>query len=316
MKWTRIALVTVTIGLVAFASSFYWRTRLPEAAVIAVPVEAHSVPAVQHANVITALLPKRTRSTAKISSAPFKGTYSRSNAPGDLAQEATAEALAGSSAAMLVLGTALHECARANMGSDDEIEVSVAKRSLGRDVLASGQTGSDPARDAAEAKRLEAIRDSCSQISKSASDRWLDWLEKAAVAGDSEARVAFAWSALQDYATPQAQEENAEEYVRRRDEAFDMLQDSIANGDCSNGILNGFRKVSPDPVTQYVYEGLLLQHTLDDFSSGRFPVDYVNLETQSLNATLSNLAAGVPLEQRGLAQATTRDILQNYCTQF
>ncbi len=302
--------------MVAFTALFYWRTRSPEVAAIAAPVEARGVPAVRHANVIAALLPKRKPSAAKTASAPFQSTRPPGAAPGDLAKEVTAEAVTGSPEAMRVLSNALRECARADMGSDDEIEVRVAKRSLGREVLTGGHTASDPGRDAAEVKRLEGIRDSCAQIPKSTSDKWLDWLEKAAVAGDSEARAAFAWSALQEFATPQAKEENAEEYLRRRDEAFDLLQDSIANGDCSNGILNGFRHVTPDPLTQYVYEGLLMQHTLDDFSSGRFPADYVNQESQSLTVFLNNLANGVPIEQRASAQATMRDILQNYCTQF
>ncbi len=204
------------------------------------------------------------------------------------------------------------------MGSNDEIEQLVAKRSLGRDALRGDGKKSNPSDDALEAKRLEGIRDSCSPIPKSESDHWLDWFEKSAVAGDSEARAAFAWSALDEYSTPQSKEENADEYLRRRNEAFALLQDSIANGDCSNGILNGFRKVSPDPLRQYVYEGLLLQHALDDYASGKipYPPNVISQETESINVTLTNLASYVPEEQRGSAQATIRDILQNYCRQF
>lgn len=231
-------------------------------------------------------------------------------------KEVEAEAIAGSPDAMHELASALHECSRAQMLSDDEIERQVAKRSLGREILSGDGTTSSPAEDAARVKRLERVRDSCRQIPKAESDQWINWLEKSASAGDSQARVEFAWQALDEFPTQEAREENAEEYVRRRDEAFGLLQDSIANGDCSNGILNGFRKVSPDPLNEYVYEGLLLQHALDSLNDGRLPPDVVSIETQSVEATLNNLALGVPAAQRNLAQATTRDILQNYCTAF
>lgn len=316
MKWTRIAFFVLTIALVALTAVFYWRAPPPEAAPTLVHVAAPSASAVHGADVIAALLPKRQPSLTKIYSAPFSGAHLIYQAPGDLAKEATPDALAGLPDAMHVLAMALRECTRADMGSDDDIEKKVAKRSLGREILKGDSANSNPAQDAAEVKRLEGIRDSCRQIPSSESNQWLNWLEKSAAAGDSQARAAYAWLALQEFQTQEAKEENAEEYVRRRDAAFAMLQDSIANGDCSNGLLNGFRQVSPDPLNHYVYEGLLLQHALDDFSTGRFAPDYVNRESQSVTAFLNNLADAVPLEQRGSAQATIRDILQNYCTQF
>ena len=127
-------------------------------------------------------------------------------------------------------------------------------------------------------------------------EQGLTWLEHLAAAEDPEARFGYAWTLLQDYPTAEAKEDNAEEHIHRRDLGFDFLQDSIANGDCTNDILNGFRTVPPDPISNYIYEGLLLQHALDIYGSGRFPPDVAARESASVSATLNNLAAQVSVD--------------------
>jgi hypothetical protein len=268
------------------------------------------------APVLDALLPSirpRVKNAAHTPSAPLQLS---SGFPGDVVKATLPSANDGSPEAMRELATGLHACAEANMASDDEIERLVARRSLGRQLLSKNARIVSPADDAAEVKRLEDIRDSCVTVSPDATKQWLDWLEKAAATGDADSRFQYAWEALEEFPTQASREENAEEYLRRRDLAFGLLQDSVANGDCSSGILNGFRKVSPDPLTRYVYEGLLLQHALDYYSTASLPPDVVNSESQGVQAALTNLSISVPVEQRGLAQATIRNILQNYCTQF
>ena len=262
------------------------------------------------------LLPQRHGVLPAKSPAPFKPQHQIQFAPGDLAKEATAEANAGSPAAMRQLAQALRACARADMSSDEEIEQKVAKRSIGQALLNGNSNAPNVSADAQEVARQEGVRDSCKQLSKDEIDQSLNWLERSAAAGDSKARSSYAWTLSSDFPTAEAKEDNAEEYIRRRDLAFGFLQDSIANGDCSNGILNGFRMASPDPVSQYVYEGLLMQHTLDDYASGRFPPDVAAMESQSVTARLNYLASGVPVDQRAAAENTIRDILQNYCTDF
>ena len=214
------------------------------------------------------------------------------------------------------LGQALRACAQADMGSDEEIEQKVAKRAIGRELLRGDSASPNVTADAQEVARLEGIRDSCKQLTKDEMDQSLIWLERSAALGDPEARFSYAWTLLQDFPTAEAKEDNAEEYIRRRDLAFGFLQDSIANGDCTNGILNGFRTTTPDPISNYVYEGLLLQHALDIYGSGLFPPDVAATESASVSATLNNLASNVPVDQRAAAESTTRDILQNYCTNF
>jgi hypothetical protein len=316
VKSIYLLVIVLAIALVALIGSHFVPTRTPQTSPISVHSDVSTQHAVPRSEVITALLPKRRANSLSTRSETIRSAHLISDAPGDVAKEVKAEAIAGSPDAMHELASALHECSRAQMLSDDEIERQVAKRSLGREILSGEGTTSSPGDDAARVKRLERVRDSCLQIPKAESDQWINWLEKSATAGDSQARVEFAWQALDEFPTQEAKEENAEEYVRRRDEAFGLLQDSIANGDCSNGIFNGFRKVSPDPLNEYVYEGLLLQHALDDLNDGRLPPNVVSIESQSVQAILNNLALGVPAAQRSLAQATTRDILQNYCTAF
>jgi|SRR5450432_424812 len=263
------------------------------------------------------LLPQRRGVPPAGSPESFKPQHQVQTAPGDLAKEATAEANAGSPEAMRQLSQALLACARADMGSDEEIEQKVAKRSIGRELLKDDSSiFPNVSADAHEVARLEGIRDSCKQLTKGEIDQGLSWLERSAAAGDSEARAGYAWTLLNDFPTAEAKEDNAEEYIRRRDLAFGFLQDSIANGDCTNGILNGFRTVTSDPISTYVYQSLLLQHALEDYGSGRFPPDVAARESASVSAMLNYLASNVPVDQRAAAENTTRDILQNYCTDF
>ena len=262
------------------------------------------------------LLPQRRGVLPAKSPAPFKPQHQIQFAPGDLAKEATAEANAGSPAVMRQLGQALRECARADMGSDEELEQKVAKRAIGQELLRGDSAGPNVTADAQEVARLEGIRDSCKQITKDEMDQSLAWLERSAAVGDPDARFSYAWTLLQDFPTAEAKEDNAEEYIRRRDLGFAFLQDSIANGDCTNGILNGFRTVTSDPISTYVYQSLLLQHALEYYASGQLPPDVAARESASVTATLNNLAYNVPVDQRAAAENTPRDILQNYCIDF
>jgi hypothetical protein len=306
------------IALVVGATFFLNRIHDGNLAVQATPDlhEAATVSSQPRAAILQNLLPQRRGVPPVKSPAPFKPQHQVQTAPGDLAKEATPEADAGSPEAMRQLAQALRACARADMGSDEELEQKVAKRSIGQELLNGNSAAPNVSDDAHEVARLEGIRDSCKQLSKDETDQGLSWLERSAAAGDSEARFGYAWTLLQDFPTAEAKEDNAEEYLRRRDLAFEFLQDSIADGDCTGGILNGFRTAAPDPVSQYVYEGLLLQHALDIFASGQFPPDVAAEESQSVMATLNYLASSVPVDQRAAAENTTRDILQNYCTDF
>jgi hypothetical protein len=317
---TENALGLALLVIVAVASVLYWDINNSAGSGNAhPPVDPHHSTAasapLQQA-ILPNLLPRKRGVPAIVSLSKFETRHQIQSAPGDVAKEATADANAGSPEAMRQLGQALRACEQADMGSDEEIEQKVAKRAIGQALLRGDSSPPDVDADAREAARLEGIRDSCKQITKDEMDQSLTWLERSAAAGDPDARFSYVWTLLQDFPTAEAKEDNAEEYVRRRDLGFAFLQDSIANGDCTNGILNGFRTVTSDPISTYVYQSLLLQHALEIYASGRFPPDVAATESASVSATLNNLASNVPVDQRAAAENTTRDILQNYCTDF
>lgn len=99
-----------------------------------------------------------------------------------------------------------------------------------------------------EVRQLEEVRDECKSVPASKIASWRDWLEQAAIAGDSAAREDFAHSVLEKFRDPLYKEENYDEYKRENSRAFRYLQDSVANGDCDNEVLNGFRWVGLGPT--------------------------------------------------------------------
>jgi hypothetical protein len=306
--------------IVAVASVLYWGINNSSSRVNVHPaVDAHQSTAATSSTqkkVIANLLPQKP-SVPRIEDPPkFKTQHQIYTAPGDVAKESDAEARAGLPEAMRQLGQALLACAHADMSSDEEIEQKIAKRSIGRELLKGDSSIPNVAYDAQEVDRLKRVRESCKLVTKDDMAQGLTWLERSAEAGDSEARAKYAWTALDEFPTYEAKEDNAEGYLRRRDLALGYLKDSIANGDCSNGILNGFRKATSDPVSNYVYQSLLYQHALQDYDSGKFPPDVAARESAGLEAMLAYMASTVPVDQRAAAENTTRDILQNYCTTF
>jgi hypothetical protein len=274
-----ILFVTLAVGVTLFLSRKHTEENLT---VRAEPDrrEATTASSRTRPTILQKLLPQR-RGVSQAGFTPsFKPQHQIQFAPGDLAEEATPQANAGSPEAMRELGEALRACARADMGSDEEIEQKVAKRSIGQQLLRGDPSAPDVKADAREVARLKGVRDSCKQVTKDDMDQALNWLERSAAAGDRDARFGYAWTLLQDFPTAEAKVDHAEEYIRRRDLAFGFLQDSIANGDCTSGVLNGLRTATPDAISNYVYEGLLLRHALDLYASGQFPPDVAATEPQ------------------------------------
>jgi hypothetical protein len=206
------------------------------------------------------------------------------------------------------------------MGDDDEVEAAIVKRSL---VFEAGRknAGMPVEKDAGyfagiqgQIANAKETRDSCRNVPVAESQTWLSWMEKAAIAGDERARFAYAWTALDEFKTREDQLANNDEYIRRRDTASGLLQDSIANGDCDDMLLNGFRKVSPDPATGYVYQSILLRRGLAVLAS-RPPSQDTGQERASINQKIKELAAAVPDDQLAAADNSITYIQQNYCNQ-
>ena len=264
-------------------------------------------------SIVNEALPRKSLAPKQHSSVVFQARNSVVEAPGDLALEASAAAENGSTVAMTELSSALKLCAEANMGTDEEIDRKVAAQSVGREKLDRSSSDLQVQRAVKLAEFQKRTRDSCKKIPAEQTKRWLDWLERAAAEGDARARGAYAWSALDDYKTDEDRAMNADEYLRRRDAAYSFLQDSVANGDCGPNILNGFRKVSPDAVSAYIYQGVLIRSSLEALKAGGAPPDVVARETSALDAWLKTLAGAVPPERLTDATNTTSYIIQNYC---
>jgi hypothetical protein len=269
---------------------------------------------------ITKYLP-RSLNEKNTASAIFKPKAALSN-PAQVVAEAKVPAKNGSASAMYWLSSALRYCSRADMGTNEEIETKVAKRSIGLDAMAKDGGGAvDPeqqARNAANmARELEILRDECKQLPADDIKSWRDWLEKSAAAGDGEARADFAHTVMNEFNDPAYKEEHYAEFSRENTLARSYLDDSVANGDCGNDILNGFRWIQMDATSKYIYQGLLLKHAFDDISTNpKFSAEYVDRETSSVSAFLKNLAYDVPIDARAEAENSSDYILRNICQRF
>jgi hypothetical protein len=245
-----------------------------------------------------------------------KATYDK---PAQLVREVQAEADAGSASAMYMMETALRRCATADMRSDQEIEALAVKRSLGQDALDrdAGRTideATETQRATDSARLIESVRDECKQLPAEQIASWKTLLERSAQSGDPEARTAYAHAISDEFKDRQHLLENYDEFKRQNDLANSYLQDSVANGDCSDVVLNGFRWVTSDPTSTYVYQSLLLKSALRWY--GTHPVmdqRLLDAETASLNASLKNLAMKIPADQIENADAAANYILQNIC---
>lgn len=210
--------------------------------------EADRPPSLTKSGVLKSVVPARPKQKLHAQS-----TFEvAATSPDTVAAEASDAAKKGVPAAQRVLADALYTCAMANMGDDDAVEAAVVKRSLVYEA-AMKRAGMPVEENAGYLASIQdqianamEIGDACKNVPAADSQNWLSWMEKAAIAGDDEARADYAWRALDECKTREDQLANDDEYVRRRDEAFGFLEDSIVNGDCNDMVLNGFRKVSPD----------------------------------------------------------------------
>jgi len=269
---------------------------------------------ISESSLLKTAAPARTKRVAHV-----QATFEiAATAPDAIVAQSKDAAQKGNPAAQRVLADALYKCATEPMGSDDEVEAAIVKRSLVYEA-AMKKAGVPVQKDAAylgaiqgQVEVAKATRDSCKNVPTEESKDWLSWMEKAAIAGDQEARADYAWRALDEYKTNEDRLANDDEYARRRDKAFGLLQDSIENGNCNDAILNGFRKVSPDAATSYVYQSLLLRRGLAILSTSP-PSPDVEMQRESINQELKRLAAAVPDDQLATADQSISYIQQNNC---
>jgi len=139
-------------------------------------------------------------------------------------------AQAGRADAMHELALRLMYCARAPVGSDEEIRTGALKHFY-------ANNGHEPSSDddiATVASNVDAFmrrRDECAGVDADLSGRRVGWLEKAARAGDTQAQLDFARYGLHDMGRDDILMQ-PDEVQRRREVAGDELQRALAAGDC------------------------------------------------------------------------------------
>ena len=121
-------------------------------------------------------------------------------------------------------------CARVATGSDEIIRLAAVKRFY-------AARGREPASDeeiAAVASEVDASiihRDQCAGIPAELAAQRVGWLEKAARAGDTQARIDYARFGLQDMDRDDILMQ-PDEVQRRREVAGEQLQHALESGDC------------------------------------------------------------------------------------
>ncbi|MFT3792852.1 MAG: hypothetical protein QM741_17685 [Rudaea sp.] len=220
----------------------------------------------------------------------------------------TRAAAAGDPYAMKLLADGLRACAEVSQVTNDQIENREAQLTLKATANnADGQTQeSGFVRYAAQhAAEQEAARNTCAGIVSDESAKWSDWLKTAAAAGDPGARVSYA----ENYpALARKGDVPSDELEQYRSDAFDYLENELAQGNCSAEVLNALRYVSPNPATTYVYDSIL-------FGKPRPPSADPAAAAQEAarQSIIAKRQAAVPPDQLDDANAARDYVLQNYC---
>jgi hypothetical protein len=227
-------------------------------------------------------------------------------------------AAAGDPAAMRMLGETLDRCAHPDMRSDHEIEVAAARQSLDMEFMnkkgivtvMEGET--DPTRSAAKmVASMKQLRDSCAKISNEDLDVRRDWLEKAAAAGDPQARWPLVGDLIKQMKDPDLLAEQREQLEAQW---MDLLQQNIADGFCTNMELNLFMQNSHDPIVVFIYGSMLMRRGIAAIDT--LPPERREPELATLRRQEKIYAAAVPEEQLRAAEATRDYIAANYCNNF
>jgi len=137
----------------------------------------------------------------------------------------------GRADAMHTLAMNLLACRRALTSTDDSVRRDELRRFYAR-------YGREPSTDreldriAAGIERLALLRERCAGIEVELAESGLEWLEKAALAGDTEAMLEYSRWALSGMRDANTLLENFDEVARRRELAGRFLHQALARGDC------------------------------------------------------------------------------------
>ena len=141
---------------------------------------------------------------------------------------------AGRTDAMRRLAAELRDCHFADRGSDEEIRQHAIDEILRREQrMHGGQKIANEIQWVEEttAGRI-ASRDGCMQVDADEAAHWLDWLDRAAAAGDTIAMIDYAAAALAGpRADPQSWSDDAVAQLKKK--AGDYLQQALESGNCN-----------------------------------------------------------------------------------
>lgn len=167
----------------------------------------------------------------------------------------------GRTDAMRELGNRLLACRTAQRGSDEDIRRYEIERMLRLEsqLLHGERFVNGTEATAATIEQAIRIRDQCAHIDDVESAHWLDWVQRAAEAGDTHAMLNYAQTALADIDVQSPLPVDEDEAERRRERAEDYLQRALQNGNC-NALLDleyhyaqGLLGEVPDAASAYAY---------------------------------------------------------------
>lgn len=162
----------------------------------------------------------------------------------------------GSARAMRDLANALRQCALLQESTERQVIAAEVRKVRNYELFARDagrpydRRKLDAEAEANAANRL-AMKQDCSSMTSEDAGQWLDWLERAAVAGDLDAKREFAQAVITIASDAASALARADELARRKREAFHFLDDVLKSGDCT--VSTHMELLAPDPVESYVY---------------------------------------------------------------
>lgn len=253
----------VFVGLAGISTIAWHLARSPRAPALAVASAGESPEADSGGAQVDAQRRVIDRRSTEADSNPRAADLPAGETPAHEAIEALlALAQQGRADAMRELSLRLVQCARTDTLSDDG---ALRDRTLKRFYWNNGR---EPSSDgeisevAADVDQLSRRRDECRPVDRDLLSHRIDWLEKAALAGDIRAKMDYARWGLQDMDREDILMHPAE-VQRRREMAAGFLQQALAGGQCevlalladayggTRGLMDWI--VQPDPVLAVVY---------------------------------------------------------------
>lgn len=215
--------------------------------------------------------------------------------------------------AMREMGRALAACARRDKRSDADYEAAQIDVQLQVEAAVESRGGrlssDDQIRNVAKAmQNRKALDESCAKLERGQIDSWSQWLERAALAGDTDARRDYTHWAYDEYRTQGLQPADLDEALRRRNLVAQFASDLLAQGDCS--ALNELQWAVPDAVQSYAYRLSLQQYLREKISSQGGDPDALS----EFDAFLADQGKQLTPQQLSAANEKAVLVMQTYCS--